>query len=251
MNDDSMSLIDHLGELRKRIIWILMVLGTTMVGGFFAAKPLLEFIKGRAPAKDIQWNAFALWDGLRVYMQFAFIIALVITIPFTLYHLWSFVKPGLREIEQKATLRYIPYTVVLFLVGLSFAYFIVFPLAFSFASDLNKGMNLTETYGISQYFSFMFNILLPISLLFELPVVIMFLTRIRLLNPVRLRKARRYAYMILVIISTTVTPPDVISVIVVAIPLILLYEVSVFFSLMIHRKQLVDDAAWEAEFGPK
>jgi sec-independent protein translocase protein TatC len=93
--------------------------------------------------------------------------------------------------------------------------------------------------------------LLPISLLFELPVVMMFLTRIRLVNPMRLRKLRRYAYLALVILSTIVTPPDALSAIIVAIPLIILYEVSVMFSSVIYKKQLAKDHIWEAEFGEK
>jgi sec-independent protein translocase protein TatC len=97
----------------------------------------------------------------------------------------------------------------------------------------------------------MFNILLPIALLFELPVVVMFLTRLRLVNPKRLRKLRRYAYMALVILSTIVTPPDAISAIIVAIPLILLYEISVLLSGVVYRKQLAKDRIWEAEYGEK
>jgi sec-independent protein translocase protein TatC len=243
MQADSMSLTDHLQELRLRIIWVVAVLAVTMVGGFFAAKPLLQYFKRTYPAADIHWNAFGPWDGLRIYMQFSFYISLLVTLPFILYHIWSFVKPGLRAAEQKATLRYIPYTVILFIMGFSFGYFVVFPSAFKFTSGLNASMDLTETYGISQYFSFMFNILLPLSLLFELPIIIMFLTRLRLLNPSILRKIRKYAYMILLIVATLVTPPDVVSVLIVAIPLILLYEISVFFSGSIYRKQRANEIA--------
>lgn len=237
MKDDSMPLVDHLEELRKRMIWIVLVLVFTMVGGFFAAKPVLNMFRHVYPAADMKWNVFSPWDGLRIYMQFSFIISLLVTLPFILYHIWSYVKPGLHELEQKAALRYIPYTIVLFLAGLGFGYFLVFPLAFKFTSSLNQNLDLTETYGITQYFSFMFNILLPLSLLFELPVVIVFLTRIHLVNPKRLRKLRRYAYMILLLTATLVTPPDVISVLLVAGPLILLYEISIVFSAKVHISQ--------------
>jgi sec-independent protein translocase protein TatC len=226
-----------------------LVLG--MIGGFFAATPLLEYLKDSSPLVNVTWHAFSPWDGLRVYMQLSFILALIITGPVALYQLWSFVKPGLRKEEQKATVSYIPFSVLLFLMGLAFAYFVVFPMAFRFASQLTESMKITETYGITQYFSFMFNILLPISLLFELPVVVMFLTRLRLLNPKRLHKLRRYAYLLLVIISTVVTPPDAISAIIVAIPLIILYEISVLLSRVVYRKQLVKDRIWEDEFGDK
>jgi sec-independent protein translocase protein TatC len=97
----------------------------------------------------------------------------------------------------------------------------------------------------------MFNILLPVSLVFELPVIVMFLTKLRLLNPQRLAKLRRYAYMVLVIVAAVITPPDALSAIIVFIPMILLYEFSVILSRIIYRKQVAQDLAWEAEFGPK
>lgn len=247
MQDDAMSLVEHLGELRKRIFWIVVVLVLGMIGGFFVAKPILVYLQEASPLVNATWHAFSPWDGLRVYMQLSFILALVITGPVTLYHLWSFVKPGLSKEEQKATIGYIPYSVILFLIGLAFAYFVVFPMAFKFASGLTESLEITQTYGITQYFSFMFNILLPISLLFELPIIVMFLTRLRLANPERLRKLRRYAYLGLVILSTVVTPPDAISAIIVAIPLLVLYEISVLLSGVVYRKQLAKDRIREAE----
>jgi sec-independent protein translocase protein TatC len=97
----------------------------------------------------------------------------------------------------------------------------------------------------------MFNIIIPLSIVFELPVLVMFLTKIRLLNPKRLHKFRRYAYMLMVILSTVITPPDAISAILVAIPLIVLYEIGVLLSSRIYRKQQNQDAAWEQEYGAK
>lgn len=246
--DNSMNLFEHIAELRRRVIAVMAVLVLTMIGGFFAADPLLDFLKHYPPANQVTWNAFSPWDGIRLYMQFAFIVAIVITLPFALYQLWAFVKPGLREIERKATLRYIPATVVLFLIGLAFAYFVVFKMAFYFTSRVNNGLALVETYGITQYFTFMFNILLPVALLFELPVVVMFLTKIRILNPMRLRKLRRYAYVLLVIIGTMITPPDFISDILVSVPLIILYEISLLFSASIYKKQVEEDRLREEQY---
>lgn len=243
-----MALVEHIAELRKRIIAVLAVLVVTMIGGLFAATYLLEYLKSVPPASEITWNAFSLWDGIRIYMQFAFVIAMVVTVPFTMYQLWLFVKPGLKEQEQKAALQFVPFSAVLFLVGMAFAYGVVFQMAVYFTSKVNKGLGLTETYGISQYFSFMFNILIPVSLLFELPIVVMFLTQLRILNPKRLQKMRRFAYLLLVIIGTMITPPDFISDLLVAIPLILLYEFSVMLSARIYRKQLEKDQQWEEEF---
>lgn len=247
--NEGMSLAEHLGELRTRIIWVIVVLVLSMIAGLFAAVPLLSYLKNVPPADEIAWNAFSPWDAISIYMKVAFVAALVIVLPFMMYQLWSFVKPGLRIEEQRATIKYIPGVALLFLLGLSFAYFIVFPMAFQFTLVVTKSLELTETYGIMQYFSFMFNILIPMAVLFELPAVVMFLTRLRILNPKRLAGMRRYAYLLLVITGTMVTPPDFISDLLVVIPLILLYELSVMLSRVIYRKQLAADQAREAEYG--
>ncbi|CAH1231557.1 twin-arginine translocase subunit TatC [Paenibacillus sp. LjRoot153] len=251
MKNEEMSLVEHLGELRKRIMWILVVLVIGMVGGLVAAKPIIRYLKSIPPADGIGWNVFSPWDALRLYMNFGLAVGLLITLPVILYHIWAFVKPGLRETEQKASLLYVPYAFLLFLLGLSFGYWVVFPMAFYFTSSISKSLEITEMYGAAQYFTFMFNIILPLACVFEMPIVVMFLTKIKLLNPKRLHKFRRYAYMLMVILATVITPPDAISAILVAVPLIILYEFSVFMSGFIYRKQLANDAAWELEFGPK
>jgi sec-independent protein translocase protein TatC len=252
VNDvDDMSLVEHLGELRKRIFWVLLVfISSTLVGLYFSDR-VINWLRAMPPADQIAWHAFSPWDSIRIYMQFSFAIGFMITLPYLLFQLWGFVKPGLRQREQKASLKYIPFAFVLFLVGVAFSYFIVFKMALLFTNLMTERLGLEQTYGITQYFTFMFNIVLPISILFELPIVVMFLTAIRLLNPLRLRKFRRYAYFILLIVSSIVTPPDVISAVIVMIPLVLLYELSVFLSGIVYRKQLLKEQAWEAEYGPK
>lgn len=249
--NEEMSLVEHLGELRKRIMWVLVVLVIGMVGGLICAKPIIRYLKNIPPADSIGWNVFSPWDALRLYMNFGLVVGILITLPVILYHIWAFVKPGLRESEQKASIIYIPYAFLLFLGGLSFGYWVVFPMAFYFTSSISQSLEITEMYGAAQYFTFMFNIILPLAIVFEMPIVVMFLTKIRLLNPKRLHKFRRYAYMLLVILSTVITPPDAISAILVALPLIVLYEFSIFMSRFIYRKQLAKDAEWEREFGPK
>ncbi|WP_281890094.1 twin-arginine translocase subunit TatC [Paenibacillus sp. YYML68] len=245
--DDGMSLVDHLSELRKRIIWTIIVLVLGMVIGVFFANPIITYLKSIPPANGMEWNAFSPWDPLKMYMNFALVIGLLITLPFTLYQVWAFLKPGLREIEQRAALMYVPFAFIMFLAGLFFGYYVVFTMAFLFTTGIAQSMQLSETYGIAQYFGFMFSIIIPIALVFELPIVVMFLTKIRILNPAVLRKVRKLAYMGLVVVSTLITPPDAISAIIVAIPMILLYEFSIYLSNLVYRKQQLQDAQWEKE----
>lgn len=237
-----MSLVEHLTELRKRIIYILVILVLGLALGLVIAQETFQFLINEKPAAGtLVLHTFSFWDGIGIYMQIAFIIALVITLPFTVFQLWLFVKPALLPHEQRSTLKYVPFTVMMALIGLAFAYFVVFPLAFDFTRLVSAQLGLEETYGVVQYFDFMFSILLPITLLFELPLLIMFLTAIRIVNPIRLRKMRKLAYFVMSVIGVVVTPPDFISDILVIIPLIVLYEISVWLSGTVYKKQLLAD----------
>lgn len=236
-----MALSEHLGELRRRIITVLVVFIAGLIGGFFIAEPIYRYLTESEQAKKFVLNAFSFWDGIGIYVKIAAAFSLTISIPFIFYQLWAFVKPGLRKEEQKASVRYIPYAFLLFIAGVAFGYYIVFPMTLSFTTAITQSMGLKETYGIQNYFSFMFNLVLPLALVFELPLIVLFLTKIRILNPLRLKKMRRLAYFALVFVAVIITPPDFISDFLVTIPLILLYEFSVFLSAMVYRKQLEAD----------
>lgn len=240
---EQLSVVDHLTELRRRLIFTLLVFVVVLVVAFFVVKPIYHYLTVNViSGVQIELNAFSFWDGVGVYMQIAMMVALGITLPFILFQIWAFVSPGLKPKERKATLRYIPFVFICFLVGVAFGYFVVFPLAMTFTGSLNKELGLIETYGMADYFKFLINIVLPISLLFELPVVILFLTHIRILNPIKLRKMRRVAYFALVVISVMITPADFFSAFLVLVPLIVLYEFSVLLSSRVHRRQLAADA---------
>lgn len=236
--DGKMALWDHVAELRKRIILVMLVLVVTLIAGLFIAPRILLYLKGVPPASGISWNVFSPWDAIRIYMSIALAFAIAVTMPFALYQLWKFVNKGLRREEQDAALKYIPFTVLCFVIGFSFAYFIVFPMSFSFTTGIARSLQFTETYGISQYFGFMFSIVIPLAVAFELPVIVMFLTKIGILNPKRLHTMRRYAYLVLVIVASLISPPELISHLMVAVPLIVLYEISVWLSRVVYRNKL-------------
>lgn len=233
-----MPMLDHLGELRKRIMWCVIATAVGLIGGFFGVMPLFEYFVSVAPVENLELNALSPFDAIGLYMKFALLIALVVALPFTLYQMWAFVKPALAPREQRATLRFVPGALVMFLLGLSFAYYVVFPMAYLFTERVTESMGLKETYGVTQYFSFLFNIVMPISLLFELPLVVLFLTKLGILNPRMLQKVRKVAWFALIVIAVMVTPPDFISDILVSVPLIALYEFSVFLSKITYRKKL-------------
>lgn len=214
----------------------------------FVADPVYQYLTKAESAKGFVLHAFSFWDGIGIYMKIAGLFSLIITLPFTVYQIWKFVSPGLKPRERKATLKYVPYVFLLFLTGMAFSYYVIFPMALAFTTAITEKMGLVETYGMKQYFSFLFGIVLPVSLLFELPLLIMFLTGLRILNPIRLRKMRRVSYFVLIFIAVVITPPDFISDLLVMIPLLLLYEISVLLSAIVYRKQLAADEEIESRY---
>ncbi|PZE19561.1 twin-arginine translocase subunit TatC [Paenibacillus xerothermodurans] len=222
--------VGHLAELRKRLVYVIVWFFITLCAGLYLSPNILTFIKSQPAAVNIVWNVFSLTDGMFIYMKCAFVFSILFTLPLALYHIWAFVKPGLTEREAKGTLTYVPLSFLLFVMGLSFSYFVVFPMMISFMGKLNQSIGAVETYGIDRYFSFMFNVIFPMGIAFEMPVVILFLTKLGLLTPQRLRQVRKYAYLVLVIVGSCISPPDFVSHIAVTIPLILLFELSIVVS---------------------
>ncbi|MFV9511841.1 twin-arginine translocase subunit TatC [Tepidibacillus sp. LV47] len=235
--DKAMTVVGHLEELRKRIIWIIIFFVISLIVGFMLADPVIRYFTHDLNAKNITWNVFRLSDALRVYMYFAFAIGITISLPFALFQIWLFIAPGLTKRERKATMWFIPTAFILFLLGVSFAYFILFPMVVNFLSNISKQLGVVEVYGIAQYFSFMLNIVIPFGIVFELPVVVVFLTRLGIISPKLLIKIRKLAYFVLIIVAVTITPPEPMSDILVSVPLILLYEISIILSKVASKKR--------------
>ncbi|WP_078543032.1 twin-arginine translocase subunit TatC [Litchfieldia alkalitelluris] len=236
MTEKEMSIYDHIGELRKRLIFVVVFFFFAAIGGFFLAEPTIVFLQQAEEAKELTMNAFRLTDPIKIYMQFAFVIAFIITSPLILFQLWAFVSPGLYEKERKVTLSYIPISVGLFLLGLSFSYFILFPFVVNFMGRLAERLDIQQVIGINEYFQFLLQLTLPFGFLFQLPVVIMFLTRLGIVTPMFLVQVRKYAYFILLVIGGLITPPELLSHLMVTIPLLGLYEVSILVSRGAYRK---------------
>jgi sec-independent protein translocase protein TatC len=241
MEKNELTVIEHFVELRRRLVFIVVFFLLAMIGSFFLAEPLIIYLQQTDEAASLELNAFRLTDPLKIYMQIAFIIACVITSPFVLYQLWAFISPGLYEKEKKITLAYIPVSVFLFLSGISFSYFVLFPFIVRFMKQLGDRMEINQVIGINEYFHFLLQITLPFGLLFQLPVIILFLTRLGIITPDFLSRVRKYAYFILLVIAALITPPDILSHMMVTLPLLLLYEVSIWISKLVYRKKMKEE----------
>ncbi|WP_339149317.1 MULTISPECIES: twin-arginine translocase subunit TatC [unclassified Sutcliffiella] len=233
MENSDFRLVDHLEELRGRIIYVLAVFVLTLIGAFVFVNDIYAFL-----VKDLPEKLAVLGPGdiLWVYFNIASVFALAITIPFAAYQIWLFVRPALSKKERKVTLAYIPALFLFFLSGISFGYFILFPIILKFLVSLADGI-FEVFYTTEKYFQFLIQMTLPFGFLFEIPVVIMFLTSLGIITPYILKKFRKYAYFFLIVISVLITPPDFLSDILVIIPLILLYECSITFSKIVWKRR--------------
>jgi sec-independent protein translocase protein TatC len=238
MNDNNLTIIEHIDELRKRLMVIVVFFVISIIGSFFLAKPLIRFLQSHGEARDITLNAFNVIDPMLIFLKVIFFIAIVIISPILMYQMWSFISPGLHETERRATLSYIPYAFLLLLGGISFAYFVLLPYVIKFMMTLSVDLGITQTIGINEYFNFLFQITIPFGIVFQLPVVIVFLARLGLLNPSILVKVRKYAYFGLFVLAAFITPPDLMSHLFVTVPLFILYEFSIVISRFGYRKYL-------------
>lgn len=243
-----MTVVEHLAELRTRILWVLAVFVVGLIAGFYLAGPLIEYLKQEPIADGVPIISLHPSDALRVYMQFAFLIGCVAALPVALFHIWRFVSPGLEVKERRGTLYFIPAACFLFIIGILFGYYVIFPMIMQFMTGMTATIGANPNYGIAEYFGFMFNMVIPFGVLFQLPIVVMFLTRLRIVNPMRLAKMRRFAYFGLAVVGICLTPPEIISDILVTIPLLLLYELSIWLSRIVYRKQLREEAEWEKTY---
>lgn len=239
MNPKELTVIEHIEELRKRLFICAVFFVLALIVSFYFAKPIIRFIQISEEAQELTLNAFKVGDPLTVYLEVTFIVATIITSPIILYQLWAFITPGLHEMERKATLKYIPYAFLLFIGGLAFGYFILFPNVLHFMMTLSNDLDIQQTIGINEYFSFLFKLVVPFGLIFELPVVMLFLARLGILNPQLMVKFRKYSYFVLFVIAVLVAPPDIISYIMISIPLFVLYEVSIIIARIGYRKYQV------------
>jgi len=238
MEEKEYTLVEHLEELRKRLIIISVVFIVTLLIGFIFAPDILQFLKSQDVAKHVDWNVFGYTDGISIYVKCALIVSICITLPIAMHQLWLFTKPGLTDKESSSAATFIPIAFLLFIIGISFSYFILFPLMLTFMSNINESIGATETYGMKQYFTLMFNLLIPVGLVFELPVIILFLTKLGIVTPNRLRKMRKVSYFILIVIGVMISPPDFVSDFLIIIPLLLLFEISIIVSEKTYKKQL-------------
>lgn len=234
IQDKELNLIEHLDELRKRLmITVVTFLIFLCVAFFFVNDIYLFFTRNLDNLLIVLGPSDVIW----IYFTIATIIAIAFTIPVLALQIWLFVKPALKKHEQRIALFYVPALFILFIGGLAFGYFIIFPIVLQFLIELGSGA-MEISFTVDRYFKFLVNMSLPFGVLFELPVVMMFLTSLGILDPYVMAKIRKYAYFVLIVIAIVITPPEFMSDFIVSVPLLLLYEISISLSKIVYKRKL-------------
>ncbi|WP_418263849.1 twin-arginine translocase subunit TatC [Flavobacterium faecale] len=174
---------------------------------------------------------------VNVFIWICLLAGFILAFPYILWEIWKFIGPALYENEKKNAKIFIFFSSLLFFLGVLFGYFIVIPMSVNFVATFTVSSVVLNQFTLNSYIGMVKTSVLAGGLFFELPIIIYFLTKLGLVTPTFLRNSRKYAIVLVLIIAAIVTPPDVVSQTIVAIPMLLIYEASIFLSVFVHKKE--------------
>ncbi len=244
------TLLSHLYELRSRLLWVTGSVMVVLVGLFPFANTLYAWLAGPLMAhlpEDSSMVAIEVASPFLTPFKLVFLVSIVVAIPIILYHAWAFIAPGLYGSEKRLVFPLLVSSSALFYVGMAFAYFIVFPLVFGFFTRVApEGVAVMTDIG--RYLDFVIKIFIAFGAAFEVPIVTLVLVRLGVTTPKQLAAKRPYVIVVAFIVGMLLTPPDVISQVLLAIPVWLLFEIGLVLSrIVVPRKPEEGQAAPEAE----
>ena len=231
--ETTMSLGDHLEELRMRLLLALAGLVVGVIVSLLFGKHIIAFIQTPYVAvmgKDASLKTLAPAQGIASYMRICLVTGLVVSSPWVFYQLWMFVAAGLYPKERKYVYTAVPFSVALFVAGAVFFMFVVAKLSLAFLVKFDKWLNLRSDWTFPRYVTFVSMLMLVFGLAFQTPLVILILNRTGLVSLDRLRASRKYVLLGMFVIAAVATPPDFISQVTLAIPLYLLFELGILLS---------------------
>ena len=232
---EDMPLVAHLTELRSRLLRIIVIWMLIFAGLFYFANDLYTFISEPLRAFLPEGTSMIATDVASPFLtpfKLALISALFLAMPFVLHQLWSFIAPGLYKHEKRLAVPLLASSIILFYSGMAFAYFVVFPLVFGFFTSIAPEGVAVMT-DINKYLDFVLTLFLAFGLAFEIPVATILLVLAGVVDVVKLRQIRPYVIVGCFVIGMVLTPPDVISQALLAVPMWLLYELGILFSAML------------------
>ncbi|MBW2339281.1 MAG: twin-arginine translocase subunit TatC [Deltaproteobacteria bacterium] len=242
MTDEKQPFLAHLDELRKRLIVCAITVGAGFIVSYIFSKQLFSFLilpLTKVLPDESTLIFTSLPEMFIAYIKVALISGIILAVPVIFYELWMFVAPALYRTEKRYVVPFVLFSTILFVVGSLFGYFVVFPYGFKFFIGLATE-DIQALPSVKQYFSFAIRLLLAFGLVFEMPVAVLFLTKIGLITPESMKKYRKYAILGSFVLSAILTPPDVATQLMMALPIITLYELSIFISKAVRRKKQKD-----------
>lgn len=268
-NEKEMTFLDHLEVLRWHIVRSAIAVFLFMIIAFLSRDFIFteiilkpknpEFITNRLFLQFSHWLSINFGisnDSLAIntlplsivnidmagqfisHIKISIIAGIIIASPYILFELWKFVKPALHEREQRYARGAVFYISILFFAGVLFGYYLIAPLSVHFLGSYFVSSEVTNTIKLSSYISTITSVTFASGVIFELPVIILFLSKAGIVTAAFMRKYRRHSYIVLLILAAIITPPDVFSQLLVCVPLVILYEISVFISRSVEKKKM-------------
>ncbi len=240
MADEKLAFSDHLEELRKRLIICLIAIGIGFSISYFFAEHIFKFLAAPLYAQLPGGSTFiftGLTDAFFTYIKLSFFTGIFFATPIILYQIWGFVAPGLYEHEKRYVGPFIILGTLLFMAGITFGYFVVFPVAFKFfVSYTTDSIKILPS--IKEYLSFSCMFLLAFGAIFEIPIFLFFLVKMGVVSEKQLRSNRKYAILLAFVVAAILTPtPDVVNQTLMAVPIIVLYEISLILIKLLVKKR--------------
>jgi len=235
VNDPKTKFTDHLEELRKRLITSIIVVFIGAIGGFFFSDPVIQYLIAPIQSQVGQLYFFSPQAAFLIKIKVSILCGLIVTSPIIFFQIWLFISPGLFQKERRMLFPVIAASSLLFIIGSLFAYYLTLPLGLKFLLGFQSA-DLKPHISISEYISFASMIILSFGVAFNLPIFIVALTSMGLVQIASLGRYRKHAIVIIFILSAILSPPDMISQILLALPLIILYEASILAARLLKRK---------------
>lgn len=242
MDEKNAPIMDHLNELRRvLIISIIALIAGTLVAYIFFLEDAMNLIMAPITSLNIELNFFQVAEAFLTQLKVALLAGCIMASPVILWQLIRFILPALYKHERRIFFALIFSCIFLFVAGIAFGYFFVLRLGlkallFTFSGDFNPLISAAN------YVSFVLGFLIPFGLVFEIPLFVYFLTKAGIVNPILLRSKRKYIILIILILAAMLTPPDIISQLFLALPMMLLYEISIEISSRVYKRKLKKEA---------